>query len=119
MSKEKHPPLHRRQRLDCQWPPSANENLVLELLQKLVEYFTAWVTECGVLAAVSRQIYGRPGIYTGGSPIRRKMVVGVMARQQTDHGETHFNWAQTFVAGELKNYLIEDGRKRAWFDLAT
>ena len=103
-------------------PPSAKEDLVLEWLQELVERFAAWVTECGVHLAASRQIYKGPSTYLDGSPIKRKMDVGVMARQQTDHGTTHKpkpNWAQMLVTGELKSNPIEDGQEPAWLDLAT
>ncbi|KAI4223086.1 MAG: hypothetical protein L6R40_008535 [Gallowayella cf. fulva] len=82
------------------WPPSAKEDLVVEWLQELMERFTAWVTECGVHPAASRQIYKGPSTYLDGSPINRKMDVGVMARHRqskTDHGKTHkpkSSWAQ-------------------------
>ncbi|KAL2056600.1 hypothetical protein ABVK25_002994 [Lepraria finkii] len=107
------------------WPPSAKEDLVLEWLQELVERCTAWVTECGVYPAASRQIYKGPSAYLDGSPIKRKMDVGIMAcheQSKTDHGKTHrpkSNWAQMLVTGELKSNPIEDGQEAAWLDLAT
>jgi len=97
-----------------EWPPSVKEHLVLELLQELVECFMAWVTECGVQPAASRQIYKGPSTYLDGSPIKRKMDVGVMAchgQSKTDHGMTYkpkCNWAQMLVIGELKSNPIED-----------
>ena len=69
--------------------------------------------------AASRQIYKGPSTYLDGSPIKRKMDVGVMARQQTDHGTTHKpkpNWAQMLVTGELKSNPIEDGQEPAWLE---
>ncbi|KAK3175351.1 hypothetical protein OEA41_002598 [Lepraria neglecta] len=107
------------------WPPSAKEELVLEWLQELVERFTAWVTECGVHPAASRQIYKGPSTYLDGSPIKRKMDVGIMAchgQSKTDHQKTHrlkSNWAQMLVTGELKSNPIENGQEVAWLDLAT
>ena len=107
------------------WPPSAKEDLVLERLQELVERFTAWVTERGVCPAASRQIYKGPSTYLDGSPIKRKMDVGIMAchgQSKTDHGKTYkpkSNWAQMLVTGELKSNPIEDGQESAWLDLAT
>lgn len=104
-----------------EWPSSAKEDLVLKWLQKLMERFMVWATECGVHPAGSRQIYRGPRAYLDGSPIKRKMDVGVMARQQVDHGITHKskpNWAQMLVTGELKSNPIEDGQEPAWLDLA-
>jgi len=64
------------------WPPSADEDLVLEWLQD----FMAWTND--VHAAASRQIYKGPSTYLDESPIKRKMDVGVMAchgQSKTDH----------------------------------
>ena len=84
--------------------------------------FRGVVTECGLHRAASRQIYKGPSTYLDGSPIKRKMDVGAMARHQTDHGKTPKlkpNWAQMLVTGELKSNSIEDGQEPAWLDLAT
>ena len=105
-----------------EWPTSAKEDLVLEWMQELMERFTAWVIECGVHPVASRQIYRGPSTYLDGSPIKRKMDVGLIARQQIDHEKTHKpkpNWAQILVIGELKSNPIEDGQEPAWLDLAT
>ncbi|KAL8855302.1 MAG: hypothetical protein Q9178_008056 [Gyalolechia marmorata] len=88
------------------WPPSAKEDLVLEWLQDHMKRFVAWTNS--VHPTVSRQIYKGPSTYLDGSPIKRKMDVGVMAchgQSKTDHGNTHTpksNWAQMLVTGELK-----------------
>ncbi len=95
-----------------EWPPSAKEDLVLEWLQDLMKHFVAWTN--GVHHAASRQIYKGPSTYLDGSPIKRKMDVGVMAchgQSKTDHGMTYkpkCNWAQMLVIGELKSNPIED-----------
>jgi len=106
-----------------EWPRSANEDLVLEWLQDLMKRFVAWTN--GVHPAAPRQIYKGPSTYLDGSPIKRKMDVGVMAyhgQSETDHGKTHkpkSNWAQMLVTGELKSNPIQDGQEPAWLDLAT
>ncbi len=106
-----------------EWPPSAKEDLVLEWLQDLMKRFVAWAN--GVHPAASRQIYKGPSTYLDGSPIKRKMDVGVMAchrQSETDHGKTHkpkSKWAHMLVTGELKSNPIEDGQEPAWLDLAT
>ena len=113
----------------ARWPRSAKEELVLEWLQELVERFMVWVNERGVHAAARRQIYQGPGIYLDGSPVKRKMDVGITAR----HGESKddvdragekpeawiSDWAEILVTGELKSNPIEDGQTPAWLDLAT
>ncbi len=106
-----------------EWPPSAKEDLVLKWLQDLMKRFVAWTN--GVHPAAPRQIYKGPSTYLDGSPIKRKMDVGVMAchgQSETDHGKTHkpkSNWAQMLVTGELKSNPIQDGQEPAWLDLAT
>ena len=105
-----------------EWPRTATEKPVLKWLQELVERFATWVIERGVHPPASRKIYGGPSIYLDGSSIKRKMDVGVMACQQTDHETTYKpnpNWAQILVVGELKSNSIEDGQESAWLDLAT
>jgi hypothetical protein len=56
----------------------ASEDLVLEWLQDLMTRFMAWTN--GVYPAASRQIYKGPSTYLDGSPIKRKMDVGIMGR---------------------------------------
>lgn len=107
----------------AEWPTSAKEDLVLEWLQDLMKRLMAWTN--GVHPAASRQIYKGPNTYLDGSPIKRKMDIGVIARHgqsKTDHGTTQrpkSNWAQMLVTGELKSNPIEDGQEPAWLDLAT
>lgn len=105
------------------WPPSADEDLVLEWLQDLMTRFMAWTND--VHAAASRQIYKGPSTYLDGSPIKRKMDVGIMGRHGNKDDEVDkktrpkSNWAQILVIGELKSNSIEDGPEPAWLDLAT
>ena len=106
-----------------EWPPSAKEDLVLEWLQDLMKRFVAWTN--GVHPATSRQIYKGPSTYLNGSPIKRKMDVGIMGRpgNRDDGGDEKTrpksNWAQMLVTGELKSNSLEDGQEPAWLDLAT
>lgn len=106
-----------------EWPPSAKEDLVLEWLQDLMKRFV--VLTNGVHPAISRQIYKGPSTYLDGSPIKRKMDVGIMGRHTHkddrvgEKTRPNSNWAQILVAGELKSNPIEDGQEPAWLDLAT
>ncbi|MCJ1473154.1 hypothetical protein MMC13_001805 [Lambiella insularis] len=112
----------------ARWPGSAKEELVLEWLQDLMKRFTAWINECGVHSAAHRRIYQGPGIYLDGSPVKRKMDVGIIAchgqSKSEDDGNSENtdasipNWTQIMVAGELKSNPIEDKQEPAWLDLA-
>jgi len=113
----------------ARWPRSAEEELVLEWLQDLMKRFTAWIDERGVHVAARRRIYQGPGIYLDGSPVKRKMDVGITARHRQSQGYEDgvdekpdariFNWADILVTGELKSNPVEDGQTPAWLDLAT
>ena len=106
-----------------EWPTSAQEDLVLEWLQELMKHFIAWTN--GVHPATSRQIYKGPSTYLDGSPIKRKMDVGIMGRhgnkddRADEKTRPKSSWAQMLVTGELKSNSIEDGQEPAWLDLAT
>jgi len=71
----------------AKWPPSANEELVLEWLQGLTNQFAAWTTECSERFAARRQIYQGPGVYLDGSAVKRKMDVGITARHGQSKGD--------------------------------
>lgn len=111
------------------WPPSAREHLVLDWLQELTTRFTAWTTEYGEPVAARRQFYQGPGSYLDGSPVKRRMDVGITARpgqskgDEDGVGETSdapiSNWAEILVTGELKRNPTEDGQTPVWLDLAT
>lgn len=60
-------------------PPSAKEDLVLEWLQDLVMRYEVCTKD--VYPPASLQIYEGPSTYLDRSPVKRKMVVGVMACQ--------------------------------------
>ncbi|KAL2041528.1 hypothetical protein N7G274_005910 [Stereocaulon virgatum] len=106
-----------------EWPKSAKEDLVLDWLHNLMKQFVACVND--VHPATSRQIYKGPSAYLDGSPIKRKMDVGIMGRHGNKNDEADgktspkSNWAQILVAGELKSNPIKDGQEPAWLDLAT
>ena len=103
-----------------EWPMSAKEDLVLDWLRNLMKRFVAWMNS--VHPATSRQIFKGPSAYLDGSPIKRKMDVGIMGRHDDEVGEKtgpKSSWAQILVAGELKSNPIEDGQEPAWLDLAT
>jgi len=113
----------------ARWPRSAEEELVLEWLQDLMKRFTAWIDERGVHIAARRRIYQGPGIYLDGSPVKRKMDVGITARHKQSQGYKDgvdekpnariSKWADILVTGELKSNPVEDGQTPAWLDLAT
>lgn len=106
-----------------EWPTSAKEDLVLDWLHNLMKRFVAWMNS--VHPTTSRQFYKGPSVYLDGSPINRKMDVGIMGRHGNKNDEADektspkSNWAQILVAGELKSNPIEDGQEPAWLDLAT
>ena len=106
-----------------EWPTSAKEDLVLDWLHNLMKRFVAWTNS--VHPTTSRQIYKGPSAYLDGSPIKRKMDVGIMGRHGNKDDEVDgktgpkSSWAQILVAGELKSNPIEDGQEPAWLDLAT
>ena len=106
-----------------EWPMSAKEDLVLDWLHNLMKRFVAWMNS--VYPTTSRQIYKGPSAYLDGSPIKRKMDVGIMGRYGNKDDEVDektslkSNWAQILVAGELKSNPIKDGQEPAWLDLAT
>jgi len=112
-----------------EWPPSAKEDLVLEWLQDLMKLFMTWTTERGECITSGRQIYQGPGVYLDGSPLKRKMDVGITARHRQSQGYEDgvdekpdariSKWADILVTGELKSNPVEDGQTPAWLDLAT
>lgn len=75
-----------------------------------------------------RQFYKGPGVYLDGSPVKRKMDVGITPRHEQSKGdedgvgetfdEPNSNWAEILVTGELISNPIEDGQTPAWLDLA-
>ena len=90
---------------------------------------TVWVGKHSTHAADSRQIYRGPGIYLDGTPIKRKMDVGLTAgNEQSEFDDSSTkkkpdtrkpNWKQILVTGELKRNPVHDGQETAWVDLAT
>lgn len=113
----------------AKWPPSGREHLVLDLLQDLTMRFTEWATESGELVAARRQFYRGPVSYLEGSPVKRKMDVGIAARHRQSKGDEGgvgeradapiSNWAEILIIGELKRNPTEDGQTPVWLDLAT
>lgn len=113
----------------AKWPPIAREHLVLDWLQNLTMRFTELATERGERLAARRQLYRGPLSYLEGSPIKRKMDVGIGARHRQskgDEGEVGeesdapiSNWTEILIIGELKRNPTEDGRTPVWLDLAT
>ncbi len=119
-------PLYTRGSGWTEWPRSAKEELVLEWLQDVMERFMVLVHERGVYSAARRQIYKGPNTYLDGSPIKRKMDVGMVECYADIHDrvdkkttQPNFTWAQILVTGELKSNPIENGQEPAWLDLAT
>ncbi len=111
------------------WPPSAKEELVLEWLQDLMKRFMVSVDDRGSHPTACRQAYQGPSVYLDGSPIKRKMDVGITARHGQSKAEKEgvgeksdapiSNWAEILVTGELKSNRTEDGQTPVWLDLAT
>jgi len=122
-------PLYKEGSGWARWPRSAEEELVLEWLQDLMKRFTAWINERGVRAAARRRIYQGPGIFLDGSPVKRKMDVGITACHKQSQGYKDgvdekpdariSKWADILVTGELKSNPVKDGQTPAWLDLAT
>lgn len=83
----------------ARWPWSAEEELVLEWLQDLMKRFTAWIDERDVHAAAHRRIYQGPGIYLDGSPVKRKMDVGITARDWRVEEQSRRRWAGLWAPG--------------------
>ena len=113
----------------AKWPPSAREHLVLDWLQDITTRFTEWTTERGERVAARRQLYQGPGSYLNGSPVKRKMDVGIVARHRQGKGDEDAAgktsdapiscWTNILVVGELKSNPTEDGQAPVWLDLAT
>lgn len=113
----------------AQWPPSAREHLVLEWLQDLTMRFSEWATEHGERVAAQRQFYRGPVSYLEGSPVKRKMDVGIAARHRQSKGDEGgvgegsdaaiSNWTEILIIGELKRNPTEDGQTPVWLDLVT
>ncbi|KAL8897340.1 MAG: hypothetical protein Q9207_007262 [Kuettlingeria erythrocarpa] len=122
-------PLHKQSAGWTNWPQSAEEKLVLEWLQVFTKHLTRLANISGSHFAAQRQIYEGPGAYLKGSPVNRKMDIGVVARHgQSKNNEGGFeeglstpisNWDEMLVAGELKSNVVLDGQAPAWIDLAT
>ena len=122
-------PLYTQDSGWTKWPPSAKEEFVLEWLQDLIKRFIIIVNDCGSHSIARRQIYQGPTVYLDGSPIKRKMDVGIVAydRQiKSEEGGVEekldipiSNWAEILVTGELKSNPVQDGQTPAWLDLAT
>lgn len=51
-----------------------------------MKLFMAWITERGECITSGRQIYQGPGVYMDGSPLKRKMDVGITARHRQSQG---------------------------------
>ena len=111
------------------WPRSAEEKLVLKWLQDIMKRFTAWINERGMHVVPYRRIYQGPSIYLDGSPVKRKMDVGITARHRPSQGyedgvdempDTRISkWADILVTGELESNPVEKERTSTWLDLAT
>ena len=111
------------------WPPSAKEELVLEWLQDLMKRLVVWVNDRGSRSIIHRHVYRGPTVYLDGSPIKRKMDVGITARHVQSKSEEDgieeqsntpiSNWGEILMAGELKSNAVLDGQTPAWLDLAT
>ncbi|KAL8764940.1 MAG: hypothetical protein Q9209_007804 [Squamulea sp. 1 TL-2023] len=122
-------PLYQQGAGWTKWPPSAKEELVLEWLQDLMKRLTVLVNVCGSHSTARRQIYQGPTVYLDGSPIKRKMDIGIAARHgqsksKEDGVEENLsvpisNWDEILVTGELKSNVVLDGQTPAWLDLAT
>lgn len=91
--------------------------------------FTEWAIEYGERVAARRQFYQGPVSYLEGSPIKRKMDVGIAARHRKSKGDEGgvgeksdaliSNWTEILIIGELKRNPTEDGQTPVWLDLAT
>ena len=102
---------------------------MLDWLQDLTKHLVVWINDRGSYSITCRQIHQGPTVYLDGSPIKRKMDVGITARhgqsQTEDDGvvKTLYipfsNWAEILVTGELKSNAVQDGQTPAWLDLAT
>jgi len=111
------------------WPPSAMDELVLEWLQDLTKRLVVWVNDRCSHSTTCRQVYQGSTVYLDGSPIKRKMDVGITARHGQSKGEDDgveeksnisiSNWVEILVTGELKSNVVQDGQTPAWLDLAT
>lgn len=122
-------PLYKQGSGWAKWPPSAKEELVLEWVQDLTKRVIVLVNSCGSHSIARRQIYQGPTVYLDGSPIKRKMDVGIMAyngqsKSEEDGVEEKLsipisNWGDILVTGELKSNAVLDGQTPAWLDLAT
>ena len=122
-------PLYKQGSGWTRWPPSAREPLVLEWLQDLMTRLVVWVNHRGSRSIIHRHIYQGPTVYLDGSPIKRKMDVGITARHAQSKSEEDgieensntpiSNWGEILVTGELKSNAILDGQTPAWLDLAT
>lgn len=121
-------PLFTKDKGWAKWPPSAREHLVLDWLQDITTCFTAWTTDCRYVTA-RRQLYRSPASYLEGSPVKRKMDVGIAARHGQSKGDEDAAgktsnepiscWTEILVVGELKSNPTEDGQAPVWLDLAT
>ena len=111
------------------WPPKAEEKLVLEWLQELMNRLIEWVNDQGSHSTIHRQIYQGPTKYIDGSPIKRKMDVGITARYPENKNKDDeiekmpdtpiSTWTEILVTGELKSSAVQDRQMPALLDLAT
>ncbi len=122
-------PLYKQGSGWTKWPPSAKEELVLEWLQDLMKRLVVWVNHRDSRSIIHRHLYQGPTVYLDGSPIKRKMDVGITARHAQSKSEEDgieeqsntpiSNWGEILMAGELKSNAVLDGQTPAWLDLAT
>ncbi len=77
-------PLYKQGSGWTKWPPSAKEELVLDWLQDLTKRLVVYVNDRGSHSITCRQIHQGPTVYLDGSPIKRKMDVGITAH----HGQS-------------------------------
>ena len=122
-------PLYKQDSGWIKWPANAKEELVLEWLQDLMKHLMVLVNICGSHPAARRKIYQGPTVYLDGSPVKRKMDVGITAhypevKNKKDETKKHpsipnSTWAEILVTGELRSNAVQDGQMPVWLNLAT
>ena len=98
------------------WPKSANQDEVLEWLNKLIELFLTFAEEHGSAPKTRRKLIGYPVQPLQGSIANRKLDIGFVDNLTASESSQPY-WLPILVPGELMSNLNTDTPSQAWFDL--
>lgn len=98
------------------WPPEAQENDVLDWLEKVTDQISQLAQDYRPAQVQRRRPIAQPNQPLKGSTAKRMLDIGFVNSSETDRdGKCH--WSQILVPGELKSNPSADTASEAWLDL--